>query len=73
MPKYLIWGYNPRNESDHFQKDQYGNVYTFKEANRILNTLKYEGVRYKNYCIVNNWDGSTKKTVQSIRLFGGLK
>jgi hypothetical protein len=71
MPKYLIWGYNPRNESDHFQKDLYGNVFTRAEANRILSTLKYDGVRYHDYCIEDNWSGRTVKKTCSIKLNKG--
>lgn len=73
MPKYLIWGYNPRNESDCSQKILYANVYRYQEANRILNVLKYEGVRYENYCIENNYTGSTKKTIKPIKPYGGQK
>jgi hypothetical protein len=52
-------------------KDLYGNVFTYAEAKRVLNTLKYDGVRYENYCIEDNWSGKVKKVIAPIKPFGG--
>jgi hypothetical protein len=70
MTKYLLYGYN---NGQRHKKEFYGSYNDEESAQRALKCLQYEGVRYDNYCLKDDYHKVFVKNVKAILPFNRVR